>query len=296
VAKHYGREAWKHARDLVSGDDGLPAVETSGIWTARKLFFLCVYLEQTTRAMFGHPKFPGGLAFLDLFSGSGVTVVRTATSTGRYPGSSVIAASLHEKPFAHIISVDADASAAAANEARVRQAGYAGHFVQQVGDANVIAPALARLLPIRALNIAFVDPFSLDVHYRTIETLARSRPLDLIILFSDRLDLGRNVEHMYYPRHSDKLDLFLGNDSGWRKRWESMADRSGPRIRAMFAEIYCEQLTKLGYVHHRTWPLEGPNGPMFRLVFASKNSLGLKFCEIALNESLEGDRGLWGMM
>jgi three-Cys-motif partner protein len=296
VPKHYGREAWEAACKLVSRDDGLPTFETAGMWSARKLFFLCVYLEQTTRAMHGNKNFPAGLVFLDLFCGSGVTVIRTDSGSRRFPGSSVIAASLSERPFRRIVAVDAVAASLDATETRVRSTGFTGEFRRHVGDANALAKDLTAELPSGALTIAFVDPYSLDVHYSTIETLAKARPLDLIILFSDRIDLGRNVQHIYYTKQSEKLDLFLGRDSSWRMRYESLTDQSGAQLRALFAEIYREQLAKIGYGHSRAWPLEGPQGPMFSLVYASKHPLGLKFCEIALNEDFEGNRGLWGAM
>lgn len=294
--KQFGREAWQRACEIVATPDGLPVVSTSGMWTAAKLFFLCNYLEQTMRAMHGHPKFPGGMTFVDLFAGAGVCEVRDENDTvRRYPGSSVIAASIAPKSFSRLFLIDSAATSLHAVEARVRRSDFAGEVRAWHGDVNGLADEIASALPPRALNIAFIDPYSLDIHYSTIEKLARARPLDLVILFSDRIDLGRNVSTHYYQTRPSKLDLFLGESSGWRIRYDALSDRSGPKLRQLFADIYCEQLAQLGYPHSRTWPLAGPSGPIFRLVYASKNPLGLKFCDIALHEDLGGERSLFGV-
>ncbi len=293
----YGREVWLRLCEFVSSDDELPVIKTKGIWTAKKLYFFCQYLDQVARAMHSHPSYPQGLTYVNLFAGNGIAVVddeRTG-ATRRFPGSGLIAGGTTH-PYHRLILVDSVRENLDALRLRLERLGFDGIVDAKPGDTNKLADEIAGSLPKGALNVAVVDPFSLDIHYDTIAKIAEFRPLDLLILFSDCIDLVRNVERVYYPGQSDKLDLFLGADSGWRDDWDSLAHRTGPAVREMFASIYMRQLRRLGYEHARTWPLEGPRGPIFRLVFASKHELGMKFCGIALQEDFEGNRGLFGRM
>lgn len=300
--RNYSREAWEDALEFVSTPDDLPTVKTGGMWTARKLYFLCTYLEQVVRGMAGNASFPTGLTYVDLFCGCGVSEARDSDGhVRRLPGSSVLAARAKHigknglrKTFNRLVFVDADRESLNASQKRSRSAGFAQEIVAHCGDVNEIIDDVASSIPDGSLNVAFVDPYSLDIHFSTISRIARQRALDLIILFSDRIDLIRNVRPYYYPKPDSKLDHFLGESSGWRDRYDRLTDQSGEPVLRMFADLYLEQLRKIGYVHSRTWLLEADRVPMFRLVFASKNPLGLKYCEIALKEEFDGQRGLFG--
>lgn len=295
--KKWGRVAWEKACELVVVDDGLPVVSTAGIWTADKLYFLCTYLVQVLEGMHGNSAFPDGIVFVDCFAGTGVCVVTDSDGRQRrYPGSALIAASLqpHGKALSKIIAIEKDLAHLDALRTRLQTVGFQGELVCLNVDFNGHAAAVAAAIPRRSLNVAFVDPYALDCHYTAIATLAQSRALDLVILFSDRIDLQRNVETVYYPRHNLKLDDFLGHDSDWRQRFDTLPDRSGLKLRDLFAKLYLDQLRKLGYDHCDSWALDGPMGPMFRLVFASKHALGLKYCDIARRDRLDGTTTLFG--
>ena len=264
------------------------------MWTAHKLFFLCHYLVQVSQAMYANAKYPNGLTYIDLFAGSGACNVRDDDNiVRRYPGSALIAASLREKPFSRLVLVDESAQNLEALKTRIQRTGFAGGLLTWNGDVNHIVAKVADAIPDKALNVAFVDPYSLDVHFSTIRQLARTRPLDLIILFSDRIDLGRNVHKTYFEQVQSKLDEFLGDGCDWRAKLGALSDQSGPKVRRLFADIYRAELSKIGYRYTQDWPLNGPQGPMFRLVFASKHPLGLKFCDIALKEDFGGEQRLF---
>lgn len=294
--QRYGRELWNRLCEAVAPDDTLPVSSFGGIWTARKLFFLCNYLEQTTRGMHGHPKFPGGMTYVDLFCGYGLCDVSWEPGKSRrYPGSALIAAST-PKPFSRLLLIDSNEAAISATVSRVRRVGYRGDVLSWNRDANECIEEVVDQLPANALNVAFVDPFSLDIQFETVRKLVARRAMDLIVLFSDSVDIVRNVEEYYYPRRSPKLDAMLGTSSEWRIEWEKMAVRDASTIRRMFADVYKAQLAKLGYRFTKTWPLDGPKGPVYSLVYASKHELGLKYCEIALAEDFAGNLGLFGAM
>ena len=90
---------WLRLLDQVSGDDLLP-VRESGYWAEHKLFFWNRYVEITTQAMVGNPVWTGGVVYVDLFCGPGISVIRD--SKKRIPGSPLIAAN-SPKPFSKIL-------------------------------------------------------------------------------------------------------------------------------------------------------------------------------------------------
>lgn len=295
AARQYGHEAWDRAVELAEAATPDPALdlETRGRWTAEKLHFLCQYLEQACRGIAGNPKFPGGLCYVDLFCGSGISSCLMNGASKRLPGSAMIAASLAPKGFSKLVLAEESDAKLAKAAARVKAIGFAGQIATLQGDVNTVIGDVVKAIPDRSLNIAFVDPYSLDIHYDTIERLARGRTMDLVILFSDRIDLQRNVRDVYYPRRSDKLDLFLGAQSDWRKRYEMANFPNGDPLLRLFGEIYCEQLLLLGYKHSETFSISGVQGPMFTIVFASKHELGKKYFEIVRKREYGGQSKLF---
>ncbi len=241
--------------------------------------------------MVGNPKF-SSVNYVDLFAGSGLCLIESNGATTVYPGSTTLAACC-DKPFDNLFAVERDAERLAALERQVASASETPRLRSWNGDANALIDEVAASIPKASLNLAFVDPFSLDIHYRTIETLARRRSVDLIILFADDSDLLRNVEAYYYPKPQSKLDAFLGSRSNWRERWDKMENRSAEQVRVLFADTYLDQLRQIGYHHSATQPILMNNRPLYRLIYASKHKLGLKFWNIAVREHLDGQRGLF---
>lgn len=172
---HRAQELWDSLVERVTSDDGLKASEFGGAWTAKKLFFLCNYLELATSGMKGNPKFPRGLTYVDLFCGTGVcTVELDSGPPRRYPGSALIAAAM-PKPFDRLVLVDEAADSISAATRRIASLPYSGNVYPVVGDVNEVVDKLPPLIPNGSLCVAFVDPYSLDVHYSTIAKLASTR-------------------------------------------------------------------------------------------------------------------------
>lgn len=290
---HHGRELWDRMVEFAREPDGLCEYET-GDWTRDKLFFLCHYLALCSHAMSEHPHWDS-INYVDLFAGCGVCAVRCEDGQRRrYPGSALLAAGC-KKPFTNLYLVEEDATKLAALVSRVQRSGCSARLHAYCDNANAIAAQVAEAIPPRSLTVAFVDPFSLDIHFEAIAAFARTRSLDLLILFADDMDLLRNVEAYYYPNPKSKLDAFLGPQSDWRRNWDQVQVRETPQVRQFFAETYLQQLATLGYVHTSLLPIPSYGRPLYRLVFASRNPLGLKFWRIAESESLGGDRSLFGI-
>lgn len=291
--RNYGRELWDRMVDHVRQSDDEPFYECGG-WTLEKLYFLSAYLAQTTQAMKGNPNFVY-LNYIDLFANSGVCrIASSGSSPKRYPGSALLAAGC-EKPFDNLFLVEESPENIRAVSKRISQVNESCQIRTWNADANVVVREVADAIPDNSLNVTFVDPYSLDVHFETIKILAERRKLDLLILFADDMDLIRNIRKYYYPRSSDKLDLFLGNDSGWRNRWDSLKNQDAEHTRQLFGQIYTDQLRKIGYSHSDSISIPRHTRPLYSLVYASKHPLGLKFWNIAKGEDLYSNRNLWGV-
>ena len=144
-------------------------------------------------------------------------------------------------------------------------------------------------IPPDALTVAFVDPTGVDASLEMLRPLTTGRKVNLLILFPDYMDIIRNVEKTYSVQPDSNLDHVLGPDSGWRERWSSLPDQSAEKVSKLFLEIYKKQLrTHLGYSVFADEVLRfRKNAPLYRILFASKNDLGLKFWQ----ESTKKERG-----
>lgn len=291
--RNLGFDLWQRGIDAARAEDHLPVYDC-GSWTLEKLYFLSNYLAQFTQAMAGNSKF-ASVNFVGLFAGSGVCrAPKGDASAKRYPGSSLLA-SLCSKPFDRLILVEDDQASASALELRIKRVGYGGYLriiTKQVDDSirDVVSS-----IPPGSLTVAFVDPYSLNFSYESIKELASNRPLDLLLLFADEMELVRNVElYRNDTRMDTNLDRFLGSEVDWRKKWDTLVNREASNVRQMFAEIYRDQLAKIGYTHFEVKPIPTDGRPLYRLIYASKHRLGLHFWHIAEGQKLSGERRLFG--
>lgn len=281
-------DRWHELCKAVEQDDGLPAWEEAGHWTQDKLYFWHRYIEITTSAMTGNPTFPDGIVYVDLFAGAGVC--RLKESGKRIPGSVLIAASA-AKPFAKIIACEKNLAFAQACDTRLSRTLVRNRCHVLPGDCNQLIDQVVKLIPDRALTLAFVDPKGLDAQFQTIATLARRRRVDLVILFADAYDIVRNVDFYEQQETGSKLDQVLGPDANWRNSWQELSNRSSANVRQLFADIYKRQLQRcLGYTQFGERTISGVRGPLYRLIYASKHKLGLKFWTEAIKKDAGGQR------
>jgi len=282
------RDRWPELCRLYQSDDGLP-VRAAGAWTEDKLYFWNRYIEITTSAMVGHPMWPAGLAYVDLFGGPGICAVDGGR---RIPGSTLIAAHA-PKPFTAILASELDNQLATALEDRLSRSPSAGASKVFRGNCNDRIADIVKCIPHRALTLAFIDPESLNVDFQTVRKLSQCGQVDLLILFADRIDLVRNVDLYERQKHSN-LDRLMGPDSQWRARWAALANRSAGNICRLFADEYKEQLERhLGYRVFGEKVMQSAKGPLYRLIFASKNAKGLEFWDKVTQKDRSGQHDLW---
>jgi three-Cys-motif partner protein len=224
--------------------------------------------------MVGHPKWPAGLAYVDLFAGPGVCELED--SRRRMPGSTLIAAHA-PKPFTAILASELDGQLADALEMRLSRTRASAVAKVFRGNCNERVDDIVKHIPPRALTLAFVDPEAINVDFETVHKLARCGQVDLLILFADRMDLVRNVD-LYAKQQASALDRMMGPKSEWRDQWKNLHNRSAENICRLFADEYKHQLQdQMGYRVFGEKVMKSPKGPLYRLIFASKNPKGLEF-------------------
>lgn len=281
------QDRWKELCKLVERNDGLPVREV-GSWTEDKLWFWSRYIEITTRAMVGNPKWRAGLAYVDLFAGPGVCEIEG--SKRRIPGSVLIAAHA-PKPFEIILAAEMKSSLAEALRKRMVTTPAASRFEVFQGDCNVVIDQLITKIPPRALTLAFIDPEALHIKFNTVRKLAGRGQVDLLVLFADRMDIVRNVDR-YEKQHDSKLDQMLGHDSNWREGWASLSNRTPLNVCRFFADLYEQQLrSQLGYVTFGEKEMSTERGPIYRLIYASKHAKGLEFWNKISKRDPDGQLG-----
>ena len=288
MAKKGRREHWDRLVTSVEADDGLPTRD-SGPWATDKLWYWNRYIEITTKAMADNPRW-NGLVYVDLFSGPGICNIRD--SRDRIPGSPIIAAKA-PKPFRKILLCELEETLADACETRLSRMSPKVDFKVFRGDCNIQIDELVKSIPKRALTLAFLDPTGLHLDFLTIEKLSKNGAVDLLILFPDGVDVLRN-EMTYLDQLDSNLDRVLGPDSNWRGRRMSMQTAEPSDLRKLYVLIYREQLKRhLGYEFSDDVTISGPKGPLYRLVYATKSPLGLKFWLESCKKELSGQLDLF---
>jgi three-Cys-motif partner protein len=273
---------WDKLVESVQADDGLPTRD-SGFWAEDKLWHWNRYVEITTRAM--GRKWPGGLVYVDLFCGPGVCFVRN--SKRRIPGSPLIAANA-PKPFSRLLLCDIDPKNADACESRLKSMESPPPFKMYRGDCNVEINAIVSDIPSGALTLAFLDPTGLHLDMETVRKLSKRGAVDLLILFPDAVDVVRNLE-LYFQSENSKLDLVLGQGSNWKLKFKALGNAGGQQVRELFEDIYIDQLKALaGYKFFGSKVINGDKGPLYKLVYASKDERGLDFWNKSIEKGLSG--------
>lgn len=153
------------------------------------------------------------------------------------------------------------------------------YFIQ--GDSNESVAEVIKIirgLGASTISFCFVDPFSLNLHFSTVERLSQIGKIDFLILLALRMDANRNFIY-YSDDENKKVDLFIGKKN-WREPFKKMEIGRNEFIQYL-ARIYDENMTALGYkVNEGLKPrvdADEYNLALYYLAFYSKNELGNKF-------------------
>jgi three-Cys-motif partner protein len=138
------------------------------------------------------------------------------------------------------------------------------------------------------LNLAFLDPEGLEIEWQTVEKLAGLSRMDLIINFSTS-GITRNAGLAASKEDDTKVDRFFGTRE-WRTVYEATRNQDSSVVRRKLIDFYLSRLNDMGYVE--TVPQEKDfknqrNVQIYTMIFASKNDLGIRFWNGAVQEVVQ---------
>lgn len=268
-----------------------------GHWSDEKLDALKAYLHAYTTAL---KNTPFKLAYIDAFAGAGTREVQLAAEDSLFEetlsneeasyrhGSPLIALE-NEPPFDSFIFIERDAQSLAklAEEVSRNYLKKADSVAFKKGDANEILQDLAGKNWAKRRAVAFLDPFALQVTWETIERIARTRAIDMWLLFP-AMAINRMLprsgevpaswaakltesfgseEWRDYFYQKQPVDLFGEEQVGKVQRvFEALSDFITLRLKTVFAGVNSKPMI----LRNST------EAPLFLLCFACGNPKGAK--------------------
>ena len=266
-------------KEILSNIDGLP-VRPSGIWIKRKHYFLKEYAKIFTIGM--GKKWSGRLTFIDLFAGPGRCLIEQ--SGLELDGSPLLALQYN---FSKYIFVEETSELLNALKKRCANSPKINliEFIQD--DSNGCINNIVDRMPSGNLNLAFIDPTDIDIHFETIKAFSRvPNGVDLLMNIQYGMDIKRNFEVYRGQGEFSKLARFLGTDFDLSKLKE-------PRD---VIEAYKSRIGELGYgtVEFRDITVHNSkNAEMYFLLFASKHPRGLDYWEKITKKDCQGQGELF---
>lgn len=282
-------------------DDGLPMRE-SGEWAAQKLDYLYRYLDIFTTSM--HKKELKGIHYIDLFSGPGKCKNR---DTGQiYLGSPLLALTVRF-PFSQYFFVDSDEIMIDTLKTRCDTSGMASKIKYIMGDSNqVVTKIVSEINAIdqqfisgksHSLNLAFLDPEGFELEWSTVALLGNMKRMDLIINYPQG-GLNRDMPNEIDKPSPSKIDGYFGGME-WRQIYENFRKKETLHLHRELIDLYKGKLESLGYIEvkeNENEPLmrnTKRNAPLYRLIFASKHTLGEQFWSKINKRDLHGQGKLF---
>lgn len=256
--------------------DNLPIPEVRE-WSLEKYRLLGSYCDIFTRGMKNLWK---QLVYIDLFAGAGYTKIN---KTGViYKSSPLIALSL-PVPFTKYIFCEKDTAKCNALLARVKRE-YPNYDTSILNlDCNEATQKIIDEIPHfnkdnTLLTFCFVDPYSLNLHFKTIKELSESRLIDFLILQALHMDANRNLR-AYMRKESSKIALYF-DDPDWRDKFRNGDECSNTSFVRFLADYYDANMGKIGYKRERKIHQirsHDKNLPLYYLSFYSKHDRGLDY-------------------
>jgi len=267
-----------------------------GDWTEEKLRILAAYLKAYNTAL---KKTPFVRVYIDAFAGTGYRQpserpggcadifqdIEESEAQGFLKGSAKLALEV-VPPFDRYVFVESDVTKVAELESLKRSHPDKVNAIDIVpGDANAYVQQYCRTMPPKERAVVFLDPFATQVEWATIEAIARTRAIDVWILFplmaanrllandptkAFRVPLDRMFgtqdwfEQFYRTRHED--DIFGQSYETVQKAcsFDGIGRFYLERLKSIFAEV---APTPRVFRNSRGTPL-------FQLFFAAGNERG----------------------
>jgi three-Cys-motif partner protein len=294
---------------------------TVGPWAKEKLDALGQYLNFYTTALKNQGRWLLGTIFVDAFAGPGLARVRTAPSSPASPslfgsdaepdteeaefvkGSPRVALEIIN-PFSSYLFIERDPQRVAELQALKAEYPSGPHITIYEGDANAGLQAwLASGIDWRHHRaVVFLDPFGMQVPWSTIEALARTKAIEVLINFP----LGMAIQRLM-TRSGEipvgwqiSLDTFFGAPDWRNLAYEQEAGLFGQEVRKVsdsgikLLEWYRGRLRSVfGNVSTARLIKNTRGNPLYYLIWAGPHALALKGAEHILSkgERLTGGGG-----
>jgi three-Cys-motif partner protein len=246
-------------------------------WSLEKYKLVGSYCDIFTTGMKGRWD---QLVYIDLFAGAGhATIIETGKT---YLSSALIAMSV-PNPFTKYILCEEVEEKFESLKTRVKK--HFSHLDVTLinGDSNKIIDQVFRAIPPfkkgnTLLPFCFVDPYSLNLHFRTIETLGSKILMDFLILQALHMDGNRNLAK-YLKDENDKIAYYLGNDN-WRTDFNQSCKDYSANFVKFLAEQYLNKMISMGYIPEKNMHQirsNEKNLPLYYLAFYSKHPRGIDY-------------------
>lgn len=261
---------------IVVENDNLKLPDPVGSWSEKKYSLMGGYCEIFNSGIKNRFR---NRVYIDLFAGAGFVPIK---GRDKILKSSALVALSIPTPFTKYIFCEMDETKIDALEKRARREFPERDMIFIPGDSNQTIDRVIseiRKLDFSTISFCFVDPFSLDLHFETIEKLARVGRIDFLILLALMMNANRNL-HNFIEEQSTVIDLFL-KQRNWRKAFLSGEIRKEDFIKFL-ANTYDLNMKELGYIVKNEGlkpkvDAEEFNLSLYYLAFYSKHSLGNKF-------------------
>lgn len=272
--------------------DDLP-MRSSGAWAKAKLDYLNRYIDVFETSM--RNKW-SKRNFIDLQAGPGKNYVNNTSEV--FLGSPLLALTT-KYPFTGYYFAEMKNSNVIALATRCNASEQRQHIKIYEGDCNVLVDDIVSELKRderESLNLAFLDPEGLELHWSTVARLASIRRMDLIINYP-KSGIVRNMAIAHATDNETPVDKFFG-DREWREIYRDAPKRSRHRH---LLDLYKGKLSALGYKEIRNSDEFGDEplmrndkkAPLYHLIFASKSDLGHKFWHEVTRRDVFGQKRLF---
>lgn len=293
---------------------------TVGPWAREKLEALGAYLDFYTTALKNQGRtWLKGTTFVDAFAGAGRARVRRRSGAGGVDllaelepppidaeaeeyirGSPRVALDI-PNPFSRYIFIERDPARAAELE-RMREE-YGGHHRIEVrqGKAGDELDELLKSDLGRSGHRAmiFLDPFGMQISWSTIERLAATKQVEVMINFALGMAIQRALPRnaVLSPGWREAHDRFFGSPGWYSQVYEEHTDLLGSKTEkrkdagARLLEWYRERLkAAFGHVSPARLIKNTKGGHLYYLIWAGPHPLGLKGAHHILSKGEKVER------
>jgi three-Cys-motif partner protein len=258
-------------------------VQCVGAWAKDKHLYVAKYIEatQAVRKKYLSPIGQGGAAYIDLFGGPGMALVRESEEL--IFGSPLVALEHREAPFTKLIFCDIDEENVNTLRARTDRDRDRVEIIH--GNCNEVAKQVLALVPEYGLNIALIDPFAPSaLDWATLEKLGERRRMDFIVNFHT----GAIKRNLRKPSYHAVIDRVVGDTS-----WRDVVGQTRDVIKLI--DFMKARLERLGYQNETANSYAIRNGKralMYHLIYATKHPLGNKIWDSIGRNEPGGQRSL----